>query len=77
MNILFYSLFYLIYISKVLLNNQHNELLDNKKNVYYTVYYKNKEGFEFPFALYYDPAGGGKIRLKNQKTIVWTRVPKS
>lgn len=51
--------------------------LDKKKNVYYTVFYENKEGLEFPFALYYNPSGGGKIRLKNQKAIVWTRVPKS
>jgi hypothetical protein len=51
--------------------------LDNKNNVYYTVYYENKEALEFKFAFYYDPSGGGKIRLKNQKAIVWTRVPKS
>ena len=51
--------------------------LDKKNNVYYTVYYENKEGLEFKFALYYDLSGGGKIILKNQKAIVWTRVPKS
>ncbi len=50
--------------------------LDNKNNVYYTVYYENKERLEFKFALYYDPSGGGKIILKNQKATVWTRVPK-
>ena len=49
--------------------------LDEKKDIYYTVFYENDEGLEFQFAFYYDPSGDGKIRLKNQKTIVWTRVP--
>ncbi len=51
--------------------------LDRKDNVYYTVYYENKEGLEFQFALYYYSSGGGIIILKNQKKIVWTRAPKS
>jgi hypothetical protein len=50
--------------------------LDPKNNVYYTVYYENEEELEFKFAFYYDPSGGGKIRLKNQKSIVWTRASK-
>jgi len=68
------------------LNAQENEVeyyliqkwtkdLDQNQKVYYTVYYKNKEGLELPFAFFYDPSGGGIIRLKNQKTIVWTRLP--
>ena len=51
--------------------------LDKKKNVYYTVFYENEEGLEIQFAIYYDPSGGGKIRLKNQNAIVWTRVPET
>ncbi|MBN1832473.1 MAG: hypothetical protein JW896_10205 [Deltaproteobacteria bacterium] len=51
--------------------------LDREDNIFYVVYYKNEEGIELKFAFYYDPSGGGKIRLKNQKTTVWTRVPES
>ena len=43
-----------------------------KKDIY-TVYYKNKEDLELQFAMYYDPAGGGRIILKNQKGFYWTR----
>ena len=49
--------------------------LDNEANIFYVVHYENEEGLELKFAFYYDPSGGGEIRLKNQKTIVWTRVP--
>ena len=45
---------------------------DNKE--IYTIYYKNNEDLEFKFALYYEPSGGGRIILKNQKGIVWTRL---
>ena len=48
---------------------------DNKKNIFYVVHYKNKEGLELKHAFYYDPSGDGEIRLKNQETVVWTRVP--
>jgi hypothetical protein len=51
--------------------------LDNENNILYVVHYENEEGLELKFSFYYDPSEGGKIRLKNQKTIVWTRVPKS
>ena len=51
--------------------------VDKDNNAVYTVFYENKEGLEFKFALYYDPAEGGKIKLKNQKGIVWTRSKKS
>ena len=49
--------------------------LDNENNVFYVVHYENDEGLELKHAFYYDPSGGGEIRLKNQKTTVWTRVP--
>ena len=49
--------------------------LDNEANIFYVVHYENEEGLELKFAFYYDPSGGGEIRLKNQETIVWTRVP--
>jgi hypothetical protein len=49
--------------------------LDNDGNIFYVVHYENEEGLELRHAFYYDPSGGGKIRLKNQKIIVWTRVP--
>ena len=50
--------------------------LDNENNVFYVVHYENEEGLELKHAFYYDPSGGGEIRLKNQKTVVWTRAPK-
>jgi hypothetical protein len=49
--------------------------LDNKDNTFYVIHYENEEGLELRFAFYYDPSGGGRIRLKNQKATVWTRVP--
>ena len=49
--------------------------LDNENNIFYVVHYENEEGLALKFAFYYDPSGGGKIRLKNQETTVWTRVP--
>jgi hypothetical protein len=51
--------------------------IDEDNNSVYTVFYENKEELELRFALYYDPAEGGKITLKNQKGIVWTRSKKS
>lgn len=50
---------------------------DNENNIFYVVHYENEEGLALKFAFYYDPSGGGEIRLKNQETTVWTRVSKS
>jgi hypothetical protein len=50
---------------------------DNENNNFYVVHYENEEGLELKFAFSYEPSGSGKIRLRNQKTIVWTRVPES
>jgi len=41
-------------------------------NVLYTVYYTDAEA-EYKFAFYYEPASGGVIRHKNQKSIAWTK----
>ena len=49
--------------------------LDNEDNVFYVVHYENEEGLELKHAFYYDPSGGGQIKLKNQQSVVWTRVP--
>jgi hypothetical protein len=49
--------------------------LDNQKNIFYVVHYENEEGLELKHAFYYDPSKGGEIRLKNQKSVLWTRVP--
>ena len=49
--------------------------LDNENKIFYVVHYENEEGLELKHAFYYDASGGGEIRLKNQKTTVWTRVP--
>ncbi len=51
--------------------------LDNENSIFYVVHYENEEGLELKFAFYYEPSGSGKIILKNQKTIKWTRVPES
>jgi hypothetical protein len=39
----------------------------------YTINYKNKEGLKYKFSFYYDPAGQGEIRYKNQRQIAWTK----
>jgi hypothetical protein len=49
--------------------------LDRDGKALYGVHYKNDEGLELKHAFYYDPSEGGKIRLKNQESVVWTRVP--
>ena len=40
----------------------------------YTINYTNKEGTKYKFLFYYNPAGQGEIRYKNQSQIVWTKV---
>jgi hypothetical protein len=39
----------------------------------YTINYMNKEGLKYEFSFYYNPAGQGEIRYKNQRQIVWTK----
>lgn len=43
------------------------------RSILYTIYYDNGEGGENTFAFYYSPDGGGTIRLKHQRQIVWKR----
>ena len=37
----------------------------------YTISYLSPEGEEYEFPFYYDPAGDGVIRFKNQQEMVW------
>lgn len=48
----------------------------HKKNItLYEIYYKDMEGEEFQFSLFYiKTRAGGHIRFKNQKKIKWTRI---
>jgi major membrane immunogen (membrane-anchored lipoprotein) len=39
----------------------------------YTINYKNKEGLKYKLSFYYNPAGQGEIRHKNQPKMVWTK----
>jgi hypothetical protein len=43
------------------------------KNDLYTIHYKSKEGLIYKFSFYYNPAGQGEIRYKNQTQMVWTK----
>ncbi len=47
---------------------------DKKKQNVYTIYYKSKDSQEYQFSFYFDPSGGGSIRLKNQRKYVWKKV---
>jgi len=40
----------------------------------YVIYYDTTEGGEQQFSFYYEPIGGGAIRLKNQEKIVWNKI---
>ena len=42
-------------------------------NILYTVFYVDQGGQEYKLAFYFDPANGGVMRWKNQKSIAWTR----
>jgi hypothetical protein len=39
----------------------------------YTINYINQEGLKYKFSFFYDPAGQGEIRYKNQRQIAWTK----
>ncbi len=43
------------------------------ENDLYTINYINKEGLKYKFSFYYNPAGQGEIRYKNQRQIAWTK----
>jgi hypothetical protein len=42
----------------------------------YTINYENKEGLKYQFSFYYNPAGQGVIRYKNQMQMAWTKEKK-
>lgn len=49
------------------------ETIREDNTILYTISHLNREGHEYTLSFYYDPANGGVIRLKNQKTIAWTK----
>ena len=47
------------------------DLLREEGRSLYIISYLSPEGEEYKFPFYYDPAGGGLIRFKNQQQMVW------
>ena len=52
------------------------EKVPGGQSLLYTITYKNIEGLEYKFSFFYDPAGNGAIRFKNQDQFVWTKEKK-
>lgn len=44
-----------------------------EEDTLYTINYVNKEGLKYGFSFYYNPAGQGQIRYKNQRQMLWTK----
>ena len=49
------------------------EKVPGEENTLYTINYTNKEGLKYEFSFYYNPAGQGEIRYKNQRQMLWTK----
>ncbi len=49
------------------------ESAPQKGSSLYIIHYKILEGKVYKFSFYYDPAGNGAIRFKNQQEILWTK----
>ena len=49
------------------------EALEDER-LLYAISYESAEGEEYGFFFYYDPAGSGVIRFKNQQNMAWTAV---
>ena len=49
------------------------EALEDER-LLYAIAYEIAEGEEYGFFFYYDPAGSGVIRFKNQQDMAWTVV---
>lgn len=49
------------------------ETIHEGNSILYTISHLNSEGQQYILSFSYDPANGGVIRLKNQKTIAWTK----
>jgi hypothetical protein len=52
------------------------EKVPRGQSLLYTITYKNVEGLKYKFSFYYQPAGQGEIRFKNQDQILWTKEKK-
>ena len=50
-----------------------SEALEDER-LLYAISYESAEGEESEFSFYYDPAGSGVIRFKNQQDMAWTAV---
>jgi hypothetical protein len=46
------------------------------QSLLYTITYKSVEGLKYKFSFYYNPAGQGEIKFKNQDQIMWTKEKK-
>ena len=40
----------------------------------HTVEYSDNAGVDYRMAFYFDPAGGGMLRLKNQRNMLWRKT---
>ena len=49
------------------------EKTPGEEGTLYTINYIIKEGLKYQFSFYYNPAGQGEIRYKNQRQIAWTK----
>jgi len=49
------------------------EKVPGEEGILYTINYINKEGLKYEFSFYYNPAGQGEIRYKNQRQIAWIK----
>jgi len=49
------------------------EKVPGEENNLYTINYIIKEGLKYEFSFFYNPAGQGEIRYKNQRQIAWTK----
>ena len=47
---------------------------DLDSNRLYVISYNTIDEVEQQFSFYYEPKGGGTIRFKNQKNIVWNKL---
>ena len=44
------------------------------KRVLYTIHYQDREGLEYEFSFFYNPARPGSLRLQNQLQIEWRKI---
>ena len=46
----------------------------DKYGMLHTIEYADAEGTDYHMGLYYDPEDGGRLRLKNQRNMIWRRM---